>query len=262
MSTRAAYLSFPSTHWSVVLSVAGQKNPEARAKAIAELVQVYSPALLAFLQSKKGLDRHRAEDVLQDFVADKVLGQGLIARAERGRGKFRNFLLKSLQHFLYNQVRRNGAAFRGPPQDRLSVSVDTHAVADPSPPPHMSFDVAWARNVLALALEAMQRECVASARPDVWAVFDGRVLGPTLRGDPPAPYVELVERYRYASPAQASNVLITANRMFARCLRAVVGNYAASEDDLEEELRDLRTILASAGAQADPRWRLGGSSER
>ncbi len=47
------------------------------------------------------------------------------------------------------------------------------------------------------------------------------------------------------SPTQASNVLITANRMFGRCLRSVVAEYEHG-GDIEAELADLRQILGSA----------------
>lgn len=253
MTTRAAHLSFPSTHWSAVMMAAGQGSADERAKAIAHLVEAYAPALLAFLRLRKGLDRHHAEDVLQDFLAEKILAQGLISRAERGRGKFRNFLLKSLEHFLYNQIRRDRSAARRPPHGAVQPMVEAADLPDPHQPPHTTFEVVWARNVLALALDAMQHECAATARPEVWAVFDGRVLGPVLRSEAPKPYAQLVEQFRFASPAQASNILITANRMFARCLRAVIGNYAVSEEELENELRDLRRILGDCGAGRDAR---------
>jgi hypothetical protein len=48
------------------------------------------------------------------------------------------------------------------------------------------------------------------------------------------------------SPEQASNVLITAKRMFARALRSVVAKYADA-GDVETEIRDLKSILARSG---------------
>jgi hypothetical protein len=43
----------------------------------------------------------------------------------------------------------------------------------------------------------------------------------------------------------ASNLLATAERMFARNLRRVVGEY-----DIEDEIRSLRAILSGAGARS------------
>jgi hypothetical protein len=75
-------------------------------------------------------------------------------------------------------------------------------------------------------------------------VFEGRVLTPLLHGGEQVPYAELVSRYRFVSPSQASNVLVTANRTFVRELRKVVAGYTSSEAETDEEIADLRRILA------------------
>ena len=83
---------------------------------------------------------------------------------------------------------------------------------------------------------------------DVWGVFECRLLAPMLDGAEPMPYEALVERFALRSPAQASNVLITGKRMFERALRAVVGEYAADEAEVDEEIAELRQILSRGGA--------------
>jgi hypothetical protein len=68
-----------------------------------------------------------------------------------------------------------------------------------------------------------------------------------LRQGEPVPLAELVRRFG-VSADQASNLLATAKRMFARNLRQVVGEYAEGDEDVEDEIRTLRGILARAGA--------------
>ena len=108
--------------------------------------------------------------------------------------------------------------------------------------------LAWARRVIAESLARMQAECSGSGRADVWGVFECRLLAPMLDGAEPMPYEALVERFALRSPAQASNVLITGKRMFERALRAVVGEYVADEAEVDEEIAELRQILARGGA--------------
>ncbi len=79
---------------------------------------------------------------------------------------------------------------------------------------------------------------------EVWGVFEVRILAPILQGTEPADYRELVERFGLRSPSQASNVLITGKRMFERVLRSVVAEYARDERDVDEEIGELREILA------------------
>jgi hypothetical protein len=74
------------------------------------------------------------------------------------------------------------------------------------------------------------------------------VLRPSVDGTPPLPYDQLVARFGFRSPGQASDVLMTAKRMFARTLRAVVGEYAEDEQAVEDEISEVRAILASPGA--------------
>jgi hypothetical protein len=96
-------------------------------------------------------------------------------------------------------------------------------------------------------MEQMRTECERSDRNDLWQLFDARVVGPTLRGEETPDYQTLVRRSGAASPLQLSNLLVTAKRMFIRTLRDVVSEYARDEEELEEEIRDLRKILAGAG---------------
>ena len=90
----------------------------------------------------------------------------------------------------------------------------------------------------------MRDECEKSGRADVWGVFQSRLLAPILEGVEPIPYEDLVRQWGLQSPSHASNLLITAKRMFARAIRVVVGEYVAGGDDSESEIRELMEILA------------------
>ena len=59
---------------------------------------------------------------------------------------------------------------------------------------------------------------------DIWGVFEARVLGPLFQNAEPVPYEQIVARFGFKSPAQASNVLVSARRMFERVLRSWLGN--------------------------------------
>ena len=88
----------------------------------------------------------------------------------------------------------------------------------------------------------------ASGRQDLWGVFQCRVVGPIMEATPPVDYKQLVERFGFQSPTQASNVLTTAKRMYARALRSAVGQYADGHDAIESEIEELKGILARCSA--------------
>jgi hypothetical protein len=239
------WVGFPTTHWSVVQQ-AGNGSGEIKRSALNALIRRYMPPLRAHLIHVLRLTPDRVDDVLQCFLTEKVLDEEVIQHAEQARGRFRNFLLVTLRRFVFNQIRHDSARSRSPSK-QVSLDEATFVAGDTIDPTH-TFEIAWAREVLAQAVEQVRRNCTATARPDLWGVFEGRVLGPALQNTEPVPYQELVDRYGFISPAQASNALVTANRMFVRALRNVIGEYVQGEAEIEEEISDLRRIVMSAGA--------------
>ena len=236
---------FPTTRWSLVAR-AGQNDTEARREALEQILVRYLPALRAHLTCGKGLAPDRADDLLQEFVARKILDKDLIAGAEQDLGKFRTFLLTALNRFMINQFRDERAKKRAPCDGVVLGVSDPTWLAQTEASPSVAFDVAWARSIVTEAVRRMRAECQESNRMDLWGVFECRVLGPALEGSDPVDYEQLARRFGFQSPTQASNVLVTAKRMYARTLRLVVGEYARSSGEIESEIGELREILASS----------------
>lgn len=242
--------AFPATRWSLV-GRAGSPDAAAASQSIAALLQSYLPALRAHLEVARGVRRDRADDLLQGFIASRVLEQNLIARAEQSRGRFRSFLLASLDNYAANQLRdqsRQKRRFEAGHEPLGSDLTDLDAL-----PPSAAFDRAWGRQVVTEALKRMEHECDASGRSDLWALFRRRVVLPAFDGAEPVPYEALTREFCFQSPSQAINALVTAKRMFTRMLRAVISEYAGDES-IETEIRELRAVLSS------PRARSGGGA--
>lgn len=227
--------AFRTTRWSLVARAGGPSNTQ-RGPALSELLRCYLPAMRSHLVRRQRISPERAEDLLQGFIVRKILEYDLIARADQARGKFRTLLLTSLDNFVRNELGRPA---------RESGTQVPDEIPDDGQEPGADFDVPWAQALLGQAIERMRAECDRQGRADVWGVFDARVLGPTLRDEPMMEYTQLIERFGFKSPAQASNVLMTAKRMFERILRSLVAEYA-EESEIDEEINDLRSVLARA----------------
>src|SRR6059058_4056271 len=93
---------FATTHWSVVLQAGRVESPQA-GQALERLCRAYWYPLYAYVR-RKGHAVADAEDLTQEFFArlleDKLVGQ------YRREGKFRSFLLASLEHFLAKEWNR------------------------------------------------------------------------------------------------------------------------------------------------------------
>ena len=228
---------FPRTRWTSLVQPA-QAGCES---SLAALLDAYYAPLRRYLTCQWRLSIDQAQDVLQGFLADKVLGKGILAAARRAKGKFRTFLLAALKNYAIDQIRRNRA--RPDPEE-----IDSRfEMRDPGATAEEAFEYEWARQTVLRALENMEAECRRKKRADVWELFHVRMVGPILHGDPEVPYENLVARFGLKSPSAAFNLLVTGKRTFERHLRQVVGTYAREGACMEREIADLRSIFARGG---------------
>src|SRR5437016_9005201 len=109
---------FATTHWSVVLAAGQVISPEAEA-ALENLCRTYWYPLYAYVR-RQGHGPHDAQDLTQGFFA-RLLEKNYLGAVEREKGKFRSFLLASLNHFLANERDRNRAAKRGGGKPLISL---------------------------------------------------------------------------------------------------------------------------------------------
>src|SRR5215475_343468 len=101
-STREEASWFTTTHWSVVLNAADSSLPNAQA-ALETLCRTYWYPLYAYVR-RKGRTTEDAQDLTQEFFTRLVKDK--LVRQFRGEGKFRSFLLASLEHFLAKEWKR------------------------------------------------------------------------------------------------------------------------------------------------------------
>ncbi|HKX61236.1 MAG TPA: hypothetical protein VJS65_05320 [Verrucomicrobiae bacterium] len=111
---------FTTTHWSVVLAAAEASSAEA-ARALAALCQIYWYPLYAYVR-RKGYVIEDAQDLTQEFFA-RFLGKNYLSSVDRQKGKFRSFLLASLEHFLAKEWTRANRLKRGGGQTIIALAV-------------------------------------------------------------------------------------------------------------------------------------------
>ncbi len=230
-------LGFPSTHWSSIGKTSNQNGDEFHA-AVSQFVERYSPALKAYLRRAMRLDRHAVEDLFQEFVASKVLGHNIMAKADRELGKFRTFLLTTLRNFVLLQLRGRSEA-----NTRIRVLCPEQFQTKASPID--IFDIEWARVVMKHTVSSMFETCQSNRRNDLWELFNHRLLTPILRSEDPWPYDRIAKEFGFDSALAAANALTSAKRMFRRILQRVVGEYCHDEIEIDREIADLFRVFAS-----------------
>ena len=243
----ASVEGFPSTHWSSVLAATANSD-EDRCQALGRFLERYHRPLVAYLVIKFGNSRESAAEIFHEFVLQAIIQRKLLSKARPRNGfQFRSFLLCALHAFAVSKYRREQAQKRRPPLGVSSLEeLDREELERISQPSPRVFDVEWAKTILHEALRRMKQECASEDCQAIWGVFESRLLKPILDDAGMLSYDELIALYKFASPSQAHNALVTAKRMFIRNLRQVISEYVDDEDAIDLELRELQLVLSHA----------------
>lgn len=232
---------FQPTRWSVVVTAGNEQAITRAGKALAELCETYWFPLYAYVR-RRGYKPADAEDLTQQFFA-RLLEKNTIAAAQRERGKFRSFLLSSLNHFLADEWDKAGAQKRGA---RRIVSLDAQSAesryrSEPRDTlsPDRLFDRQWALRLLEEVMGQLQAEYAKAGRGQLFAQ-----LRFCLTGDRSTlPYSEHAAQLRMTEGAVKVAVHRLRQRYRAR-LREEIAQTVATAEEVEEELRFLfRTLV-------------------
>jgi len=233
--------SFATTQWSVVL--AASATPAARAEALEKLCRAYWPPIYAYIR-RRGIDSHEAQDLTQAFFAS-VLSRNAFENLRPGKGKFRSFLVASLNNFLANEYDRNHAAKRGGGRPVLSLeemeAENGCLIALVSnDDPEKTLDRRWALTVLSRALRQLKMEFTAAGREILFERLK-RVLEEDVR---PGDYSSLATEFGMTSGA----VAVAAHRLrqrFRELVRREIAHTVSSPEEIEDEVSHLLAVLSS-----------------
>ena len=179
-----------------------------------------------------------------------ILETNWLRQADKGRGRFRSLLLKSLQNFLHNVADKKQTLKRGGAID--FVSWDAWMAEAPSQlslssrtldslAPERLFDLRWAATVVEQALRRLREECEGKGRR---RLFEG------LRDYLTAEHADISYANLGANLGVADTVvkkqLHNLRERYRWLLRDEVAHTVANPADVEDEIRHLCAALAAA----------------
>ena len=232
---------FTTTRWSIVLTAS---NGEANAiSALNTLCRTYWRPLYNFIL-RKGCQRHEAQDLTQQFFA-RLLEKDYLRSVDRNKGKFRSFLLGTLDHFLLNEWRRGKAQKRGGNVDFISFD-DESAESEYSQlsanglTSEKIYARQWALTLLEQVMTRLRNEFVSRGKE---AMFEQLKVYLT-RDESRCSYSELAQNLG-TTPGAVKMAVKRMHERYGELLREEIRSTVRDEAEVEEELRELFAALSS-----------------
>ncbi|MBI2921769.1 MAG: sigma-70 family RNA polymerase sigma factor [Planctomycetes bacterium] len=211
---------FQSTLWTVVL-----KAKDKREEALNALFATYWKPIYFYVR-RKGKSIEDAKDLTQGFFVH-FFESDLLDRVERGRGRFKSYLLATLEHFLANEYRKAHALKRGKPPVALDVELlEDELQGDESPEKH--FRRAWGMAVLQRAMEQLKAELGSKWEPV------RKHLSPQDR-----PSYKDTAQELGCSVTDVTNLLHRARKSLKEKIIGELRQTVETEEELQEELREF-----------------------
>jgi len=232
---------FTTTHWSVVLAAGQSESPQA-AQALETLCGTYWFPLYAYVR-RRGHGHEDAQDLTQAFLL-QLLERQSFARVDRGKGRFRSFLLAGLNYFLADAHDHVSAQKRGGGQPALSFDEQTaeqryrlETVDDLSP--DKLFERQWALALLDQVLAPLEKEFCETGKAGLFQQL--RVFLVAGRGE--VSYGEVAAELGLTGEAVKKAVHRMRHRYYA-LFREAIAQTVADPAEVADEMRYLCAVMA------------------
>ena len=231
---REGSANFFSTAWTVVRRAQDPGGEEYR-RSLEELCSRYWKPVYAFVR-RRGWNAEEARDLTQEYFS-RFLEKELVRRADRSRGRFRNFVLITVERFLRDELDKRTR--RRKAHERMA-----DRVREAGPPsgadPEEEFNRELARELIGRVLERLQAHCAERSQERYFLAFRARVEG---SAEGRAPTYEQIARDLGVSVTDVTNAIHRAGRIFRMLLREEIRKGVSRESEIDAEIAELRRYL-------------------
>jgi DNA-directed RNA polymerase specialized sigma24 family protein len=195
--------------------------------------------------AKRGYSEHDAQDLTQGFIA-QLLERRSLQNVEPHKGRFRSFLLASLNYFLADERDRAHAQKRGGGQELLSLELGqaegryAAEVAITHSTPEKLYEQRWAMALLDQVLARLAREFVENGKEKLF-----EELRPFLvEGNREKSYRDISAGTGLSEEAIKKTVQ-RMRRRYHELFRQEIAQTVANTAEVEDELRHLCEVLSN-----------------
>ena len=233
---------FETTRWSLVVAAGSGDSSSARA-ALVTLCETYWYPLYAYVR-RRGTSADDARDLTQGFFTS-LLERRDFEHLRQERGRFRAFLLASLQHFLANDAARRRTQKRGGDITFLPLAFDDAEGRYQIEPaenttPETLYERRWALTVIDRVLNELRRDWEADGRETEFDELKSCLLGVNPSGG----YVAIAARLG-TSEGAVKTAVHRLRRRFQDALRKDIAETVSDPEDVDDEIRYLVRALGA-----------------
>jgi DNA-directed RNA polymerase specialized sigma24 family protein len=227
---------FATTQWNLILTAADSTAPGSEA-ALEQLCRSYWYPIYAYVR-RRGHSVEEAQDHTQGFFV-YLLKHHTLHYATPERGRFRHFLLASVQRYLVSEHRFASAQKRKAKLPWLPWNENLPVPAPADPPLHMRsaeewYDHQWAITLLEKVLRDLEADCARSAHPGLF-----EQLKPHLCiNEQAVPYNVLAQQLGM-SPITLRVTVHRFRQRYRELIRAEIAKTVVSPDEIDDEIRHL-----------------------
>jgi RNA polymerase sigma factor (sigma-70 family) len=231
---------FTATRWTMVVAAGHWRASTKTRRAMEDLLQIYWFPLYAYAR-RRGQSPADAEDIVQGFFT-YLLEHDAFLTVRESKGKFRSFLLASLNHYLSNERDKRQALKRGGHHPTLSLDAATAEAKYTAEPtddmtPDRVFQRRWALTVLEQSLAVLRAQYAKKGREQLFLA-----LQHVLTGSDAARHADVGRELGMTEGA----VRVAAHqlrRQFREIVRQEIAQTVAQPEDVDAELNSLRDCL-------------------
>jgi RNA polymerase sigma-70 factor (ECF subfamily) len=184
-----------------------------------------------------------AQDLTQEFFA-RILDRHLFGKADRSKGRFRTFLLSSMEHFLANEWDHARALKRGSGKHPVPLQIGDAETrygvepADTRSPEHI-FEYNWAVALLDQVILKLESEYVERGQSEHWLALKPCIV----TGLKSESCTERAESLGLSEGAYRVAVHRLRSR-YRELLRAEIASTVDTSSEVDAEMRHLFKVLA------------------
>jgi RNA polymerase sigma factor (sigma-70 family) len=242
---------FHTTRWSVILLSAQSEAPGSQA-ALAELCRIYWYPIYSFIR-RRGSSPEDAQDLTQGFFL-RLLDHKALSQVSPLKGKFRSFLLASLQNYICDEADRARCLKRGGKiefvpldmgfaEDRYRLAPLDFLTAD------KVFDARWAMTLMDEAMARLRQEYAGKGKTSILETLKSFI--DPINSNAALSYEQVADTLQVRVEL-VKKLIFRLRKRYASVLREEVARTVSGPSEIDEEIHALCKALIATEGRLDP----------